>query len=196
MSARDLPDRIDPELLLVVPRCHKAARASRGAHHPLAVVQKGGHNGTCRTVRNGGILRFFKAEQANPSSATISQTLIYDNLLYEMERLVADAIRAVGRLVGGNCSFFELADEESQGLTTRGVLDRLGRTSSRDHESNRHVEGVVAEVAQDVRDWVQRGAAIYVLGNVNGTARAVNGALREAPGEDRGESMVETSPYL
>lgn len=86
-------------------------------------------------------------------------------------------------------------DGELQGMRQSGLLDRLDRTWSRDAASGRYIQAAVADAAADVRAWVDRGAAIYVCGSIEGMAPAVDAALRAALGDDTVEMLVETGRY-
>jgi sulfite reductase (NADPH) flavoprotein alpha-component len=86
-------------------------------------------------------------------------------------------------------------DEELQALLASGVLSRLDRTYSRDAGDGRYVQAVITEQASEVRDWVERGAAVYVCGSLEGMAAGVHVALEEALGADRLIELAEAGRY-
>jgi sulfite reductase (NADPH) flavoprotein alpha-component len=86
-------------------------------------------------------------------------------------------------------------DDELRALQARGVLDRLDRTWSRDPECGRYVQEALVAAAADLRDWVEKGAAIYVCGSIEGMAPAVDSALRSVLGDAQVEAMSETGRY-
>ena len=86
-------------------------------------------------------------------------------------------------------------DAELQAWRTNGTLTRLDRTFSRDPGDGRYVQAVIAAEAQAVRDWVARGAAIYVCGSLEGMAGGVNAALEAALGAEILQNLIETGRY-
>ncbi|WP_298160985.1 sulfite reductase subunit alpha [Brevundimonas sp.] len=88
-----------------------------------------------------------------------------------------------------------LHDAELQGWLADGTLTRLDRTFSRDPGDGRYVQAVIEAEAQTVRDWVARGAAIYVCGSLEGMAGGVNAALESVLGGETLRDLVETGRY-
>ncbi|HUD29018.1 MAG TPA: sulfite reductase flavoprotein subunit alpha [Novosphingobium sp.] len=86
-------------------------------------------------------------------------------------------------------------DEELQDMRAGGVLARIDRTWSRDPDCGRYVQDAVAAAAPELREWVAKGAAIYVCGSIEGMAPAVDSALRVALGDEAVESMSEHGRY-
>ena len=86
-------------------------------------------------------------------------------------------------------------DEELQAWRTSGVLTRLDRTFSRDAGDDRYVQAVIEAEADAVRDWVARGAAIYVCGSLEGMAGGVNAALEAVLGAETLRDLVENGRY-
>ena len=86
-------------------------------------------------------------------------------------------------------------DEELQGLLASGALSRLDRTFSRDAGDGRYVQAVIAEQAAEVRSWIERGAAVYVCGSLEGMAAGVHAALEEALGADGLIALAEAGLY-
>jgi sulfite reductase (NADPH) flavoprotein alpha-component len=84
----------------------------------------------------------------------------------------------------------ELATAEAAGVLTRTDL-----AFSRDEDCGRYVQHLVAEAADDVADWVDRGAAIHVCGSLAGMASSVDAALRVILGDARLEEMAAMGRY-
>lgn len=86
-------------------------------------------------------------------------------------------------------------DAELRGWLASGVLTRLDRTFSRDAGDGRYVQAVIETQADALRDWVARGAAIYVCGSLEGMAGGVNAALETVLGVEALRDLVETGRY-
>lgn len=67
--------------------------------------------------------------------------------------------------------------EEIDHWLAGGVLERLDLVFSRDQAHRRYVQHRLLEMAEEVRDWVRAGAAVYVCGSVRGMASGVDEAL-------------------
>lgn len=90
-------------------------------------------------------------------------------------------------------------DEELQTALRVRDLTRLDRVFSRDAGPNgvggRYVQSLIAEHADDLRAWVDRGAAIHVCGSLEGMSKGVQAALAEALGAERLAELTETGRY-
>ncbi len=86
-------------------------------------------------------------------------------------------------------------DHELQAWLASGVLTRMDRCFSRDAGDGRYVQALVAPAAEDLRDWVARGAVIYVCGSLGGMASGVHTALEDALGADVLLQMLEDGRY-
>jgi sulfite reductase (NADPH) flavoprotein alpha-component len=84
---------------------------------------------------------------------------------------------------------------ELDALHAAGTLERIDRAFSRDAGCGRYVQALVAEQADRMLDWANRGAAIYVCGSLVGMAGAVDAELRIILGDDRVEAMSEAGLY-
>ncbi|WP_380779765.1 PepSY domain-containing protein [Sphingomonas sp. R86520] len=84
---------------------------------------------------------------------------------------------------------------EIDALARGGTLDRVDRAFSRDATSGQYVQHLVTEAADDIGDWVDRGASILVCGSLAGMAPAVDAALRTALGDATVETLVEAGRY-
>ena len=80
-------------------------------------------------------------------------------------------------------------------LAGSGTLTRIDRAFSRDAECGRYVQHLVADAADEIVDWADRGAAFYVCGSLAGMASAVDAALRAILGDARLEAMAEQGRY-
>ena len=86
-------------------------------------------------------------------------------------------------------------DAELQAGLASGVLTRLDRVFSRDPGDGRYVQALVAEHADQVRDWIARGAAIMVCGSLEGMSKGVHEALAEVLGAERLIELTEAGRY-
>jgi sulfite reductase (NADPH) flavoprotein alpha-component len=77
-----------------------------------------------------------------------------------------------------------LLQDELQGWQASGWLARLDLAFSRDQAARRYVQDLLLEQTAEVRAWVERGAAIYVCGSLQGMAGGVHAALAEILGSD------------
>ncbi len=86
-------------------------------------------------------------------------------------------------------------DAELRAWLATGVLTRLDRVFSRDSGDGRYVQALIAEHAAEVAASVDRGAAIYVCGSLEGMASGVQAALEAALGTDRLTELAEAGRY-
>ena len=73
-----------------------------------------------------------------------------------------------------------------------GVLERTDLVFSRDQPGKRYVQDRLREQAKTLRDWVARGAALYVCGSLVGMASGVEAALVDVLGRDGVDRLIET----
>lgn len=88
-----------------------------------------------------------------------------------------------------------LCRDELRGWLAAGGLARLDLAFSRDQSTPRYVQHLVREHACEVRDWVARGAAIYVCGSLQGMAGGVHEALGEVLGAQALEALMAEGRY-
>ena len=88
-----------------------------------------------------------------------------------------------------------LLDQELQAALAAGLLTRLNRTFSRDTGDGRYVQALIAEHADEVAAWVERGAVLMVCGSLEGMAGGVQTALETALGTDRLRALTEAGRY-
>lgn len=77
----------------------------------------------------------------------------------------------------------------------QGWLSRADWVFSRDQEERRYVQHALAESADEVREWVEQGAAIYVCGSLEGMAGEVNDALQRILGEEALQQLATDGRY-
>lgn len=97
-----------------------------------------------------------------------------------------------GERTAAHDSFY---DAELQGWRTSGALTRLDRAFSRDAGDGRYVQALITEHAAEMAAWVERGAAIYVCGSLEGMAPGVHAALEAALGAHRLVELTEAGRY-
>jgi sulfite reductase (NADPH) flavoprotein alpha-component len=78
---------------------------------------------------------------------------------------------------------------------TQGQLQRLDLVFSRDQPDRRYVQDRIRECADELRRWVDDGAAIYVCGSLQGMAPAVDAALSEVLSADTLENLAIAGRY-
>lgn len=86
-------------------------------------------------------------------------------------------------------------DEDLQAWLTEGRLTRLDRTFSRDAGDGRYVQALIDAHAADLRAWVERGAALYVCGSLEGMASGVHAALERVLTSDGLIRLSEAGRY-
>jgi sulfite reductase (NADPH) flavoprotein alpha-component len=88
--------------------------------------------------------------------------------------------------------FFE---DEISAWQTQGVLQRLDLAFSRDQEQRLYVQHQLKAAANEVQSWINKGAAIYVCGSLQGMASEVDASLRDILGDARVEQLREQGLY-
>lgn len=86
-------------------------------------------------------------------------------------------------------------DAELKAAEASGLLTRLDRVFSRDAGDGRYVQALITEHAEALRSWVDRGAALYVCGSLEGMSKGVHEALEAALGADRLLALNEAGRY-
>jgi sulfite reductase (NADPH) flavoprotein alpha-component len=76
-----------------------------------------------------------------------------------------------------------------------GRLARLDLAFSRDQAERRYVQDVLREQAGRLREWVERGAAIYVCGSLQGMAGGVHEALQAILGAQALDALAAEGRY-
>lgn len=76
-----------------------------------------------------------------------------------------------------------------------GVLTRCDRTWSRDPGGPRYVQHRLVESLDEVRRWVDNGAALYVCGSLEGMASGVDAALADGLGRAALDDLIIAGRY-
>jgi len=84
---------------------------------------------------------------------------------------------------------------EIEAWQAAGMLPRVDLAFSRDEGGRFYVQDLLAQAADELRTWVEQGAAIYVCGSLQGMAQGVHAALQGALGEECMESLVRSGRY-
>ena len=77
----------------------------------------------------------------------------------------------------------------------QGGIERLDLVFSRDQQQRRYVQHRLSECVDEVRHWLDEGAAIFVCGSLAGMAPGVHAALIDAIGSDALEELVAAGRY-
>jgi sulfite reductase (NADPH) flavoprotein alpha-component len=89
-----------------------------------------------------------------------------------------------------------LCNAALQAWLASGVLQRLDRAFSRDADAPaRYVQDLLDQHGALLRDWVARGAALYVCGQRDGMAQGVDTALRAALGDATLAQLADDGRY-
>jgi sulfite reductase (NADPH) flavoprotein alpha-component len=84
---------------------------------------------------------------------------------------------------------------ELQDWRDSGRLAHLDLAFSRDQAARRYVQDVLRDEAVRLRDWVERGAAIYVCGSLQGMAGGVHEALQAILGVQVLDTLASEGRY-
>ncbi|PUA19837.1 sulfite reductase flavoprotein subunit alpha [Glaciimonas sp. PCH181] len=85
--------------------------------------------------------------------------------------------------------------EEIEAWLASGLLKRVDLAFSRDQIERIYVQDKLREAADELRRWVDDGAAIYVCGSLLGMASGVADALEEVLGESQMMALAEAGRY-
>jgi len=88
-----------------------------------------------------------------------------------------------------------LLREELEAWRAAGSLARLDLAFSRDQPERRYVQHLLREQATLVVEWVERGAAIYVCGSLQGMAGGVHAALLDILGQTTMDALAAQGRY-
>jgi sulfite reductase (NADPH) flavoprotein alpha-component len=91
-----------------------------------------------------------------------------------------------------------LLREELEGWRAGGQLQRLDLAFSRDGAApgeRRYVQHLLRDQAATLLDWIERGAAIYVCGSLQGMAGGVHAALVDILGQARLDALDAQGRY-
>ena len=88
-----------------------------------------------------------------------------------------------------------LLRDELQAWRDNGRLAHLDLAFSRDQAERRYVQDVLRDRADRLREWVERGAAIYVCGSLQGMAGGVHEALQSILGAQALDGLTNEGRY-
>jgi sulfite reductase (NADPH) flavoprotein alpha-component len=88
-----------------------------------------------------------------------------------------------------------LLQGELEGWAGSGRIARLDLAFSRDQQERRYVQDVLREQAALLSDWIERGAAIYVCGSLQGMAGGVHDALVDILGAGVLDALAAEARY-
>ncbi|MDM0040596.1 sulfite reductase subunit alpha [Variovorax sp. J22G21] len=88
-----------------------------------------------------------------------------------------------------------LCREEIEAWRSAGLLRRVDMVFSRDQPERLYVQHRLLQAADEVAAWIDRGAAIYVCGSLQGMASGVHAALRQIAGPERFAALVAAGRY-
>lgn len=92
-------------------------------------------------------------------------------------------------------AFDTLYRDELAAWAGQGVLVRTDLVFSRDGDTREYVQDRLRAQADALREWVARGAAVYVCGSLQGMAGGVDDALAEVLGAEGLEALAEQGRY-
>ena len=85
--------------------------------------------------------------------------------------------------------------DELQGWLASGDLARLDLAFSRDQAEKIYVQNRLLEAGDEVRQWLEEGAAIYICGSLQGMAAGVDQALTQMLGIEAVDTLIEQGRY-
>ncbi|RZL94378.1 MAG: oxidoreductase [Variovorax sp.] len=85
--------------------------------------------------------------------------------------------------------------DEIEAWQAGGVLRRVDMVFSRDQEERVYVQHRLLQAHDEVLAWIERGAAIYVCGSLQGMASGVDAALRQIAGDSLIGELTSSGRY-
>jgi sulfite reductase (NADPH) flavoprotein alpha-component len=85
--------------------------------------------------------------------------------------------------------------DELQGWLASGELARLDLAFSRDQATRVYVQDRLRESAEQLCEWLDKGAALYVCGSLDGMAAGVDAVLHELLGDSAVSALREEGRY-
>ena len=89
----------------------------------------------------------------------------------------------------------QLLNDELNGWLQAGHLQRVDLAFSRDQPEKIYVQHLLRDAADELRQWITNGAAIYVCGSLEGMGREVEQILVGALGEAQLQALTEQNRY-
>ena len=116
---------------------------------------------------------------------------------FMQERAETDA-QGKNWLFFGNPNFTQdfLYQVEWQRYVKDGVLDKISLAFSRDQKEKIYVQDRIIENGQEVYQWLEQGAHLYICGDANRMAKDVQDALVKVVETHGGKSNEEAQTYL
>ncbi|MBT2299750.1 flavodoxin domain-containing protein [Variovorax paradoxus] len=84
---------------------------------------------------------------------------------------------------------------EIEAWSAAGVLRRLDMVFSRDQPERLYVQHRLLQASEEVLEWIDRGAALYVCGSLKGMASGVDAALQQIAGDALMRELTVTGRY-
>ena len=85
---------------------------------------------------------------------------------------------------------------EWQGYLKSGLLTKMDVAFSRDQAEKIYVQDRIRENGQELYQWLERGAHLYICGDANRMAKDVHNALIEVIAEQSGKDQEQAEDYL
>ncbi len=76
-----------------------------------------------------------------------------------------------------------------------GCIERIDTAFSRDQPTRHYVQGLISERSNELQEWLNQGAAVYVCGSLKGMAPAVDSALAAIVGAQSLATMAADGRY-
>lgn len=89
-----------------------------------------------------------------------------------------------------------LYQSELQDYLESGLLDNLDLAFSRDQEEKIYVQDRIKEKADELKEWLEKGAYFYICGDKHKMAKDVDWALKEVLGNEFLQELDEEGRYL
>ena len=93
-----------------------------------------------------------------------------------------------------NAAFDSYYPDELTAWQQQGML-QANLVFSRDNSQRRYVQDQLRDKATQLREWLDKGAAIYVCGSLEGMAGGVDAALKDIIGEDGLQQLAAEGRY-
>lgn len=190
-SIASLPADGSIELLV---RLHLHADGSTGAASGWLCTQASAQDTIALRLREHK--RFQAGENAGRPMILIGNGTGIAGLRAHLKSRVASGQARTWLLFGErNAAHDYLFQDELAAWQRSGQLERLDLAFSRDAGALRYVQHVLAERADQLRAWVDQGAAIYVCGSLQGMAGGVHDALAAALGQEQLDQLDAAGRY-
>ena len=85
--------------------------------------------------------------------------------------------------------------DELQAWLISGHLQRLDLAFSRDQSEKIYVQHLLRDAADELRRWIDEGAAIYICGSLEGMGREVQQILAGVLGDHQLQQLIEQGRY-